>query len=113
MTSGVPAERLSDDDLRQDLLHLNDKRADIERDGTADQKLNHANRTAELEAEFAKRFAPGQADQDGSDPAEANSARADTEPANTGRAEPDPTDPHGKGDEPGAAKATEVAGTDF
>jgi len=56
MTSGIPAERLSDEDLRHDLLQLKKKQADIEADGTADQKLNHQSRTAELEAEFVKRF---------------------------------------------------------
>ncbi len=58
MSTGIPAERLSDADLRHDLLQLKNKQADIERDGTADQKLNHQSRTTELEAEFVKRFGP-------------------------------------------------------
>ena len=69
MTSGVPAARLSDEDLRRDLLQLKKKQADIEQDGTADQKLNHHSRTTELEAEFVKRFGPGneEADHDDAD----------------------------------------------
>jgi len=62
MTSGVPAERLSDEELRHDLLQLKDKQADIEADGTADQQANHRARTAELEAEFVKRFGPSGSD---------------------------------------------------
>ncbi|HEX2905015.1 MAG TPA: DUF6158 family protein [Jatrophihabitans sp.] len=64
MTSGVPAAQLSDEQLRHDLAHLKGKQHDIAQDGTADQQRNHADRTAELEAEFVRRFgAPG----DGSD----------------------------------------------
>jgi hypothetical protein len=55
MSIGVPAATLSDDDLRHELAQLKLKQDDIERDGTANQKANHAARTAELEAEFLKR----------------------------------------------------------
>lgn len=58
MPTGIPAAQLSDTDLRHDLAQLKKKQADIERDGSADQKLNHHTRTAELEAEFVKRFGP-------------------------------------------------------
>jgi uncharacterized membrane protein YukC len=70
MTQGVPAEQLSDADLRQELRQLNKKHDDIQREGTDAQKSNHASRSAELEAEFARRFpqetrdsGPGAADQ--------------------------------------------------
>jgi hypothetical protein len=57
MSTGVPAATLSDDDLRHELAQLKLKQDDIERDGTANQKANHAARTAELEAEFLRRHA--------------------------------------------------------
>lgn len=56
MTQGVPAEQLSDADLRQELRQLNKKQDDIRREGTDAQKSNHASRSAELGAEFARRF---------------------------------------------------------
>lgn len=68
MTGGVSAAQLSDEQLRHDLLQLKSKQADIEADGTADQKLNHESRTAELEAEFLKRFgSSGSADSPSAD----------------------------------------------
>jgi Family of unknown function (DUF6158) len=56
MTNGVPAEQLSDEDLRHELRQLQLKRDDIQRDGTDAQKSNHASRSAELGAEFTRRF---------------------------------------------------------
>lgn len=56
---GVPAEQLSDEDLRRELAQLRHKQDDIERDGTEDQKANHARRSDELGSEFARRF-PGE-----------------------------------------------------
>jgi hypothetical protein len=53
---GVPAEQLSDDDLRRELGQLRLKQDDIERDGTEDQKANHARRSGELGSEFGRRF---------------------------------------------------------
>jgi hypothetical protein len=67
MTSGVPAQSLSDDDLRHELLQLKKKRDDIQRDGTDAQKANHQSRTAELEAEFARRFGSDSGGGSGSD----------------------------------------------
>lgn len=61
MTNGVPAEQLSDDDLRQEFQQLQKKRDDIQREGTEAQKSNHASRSAELGAEFARRFPDEQA----------------------------------------------------
>lgn len=76
MTSGVPAERLSDEELRHDLLQLKNKQADIEAEGTPDQQANHRSRTAELEAEFVRRF--GSSNDDGA--ADSDQARG-TDPA--------------------------------
>lgn len=59
MTNGVPPERLSDDELRHELLQLKTKRDDIFADGTPAQKHNHEERTAELEADFVRRFGTG------------------------------------------------------
>jgi Family of unknown function (DUF6158) len=56
MTMGVPADQLSDEDLRRELLQLTKKQDDIEREGTEDQKANHARRSGELAAEFGRRF---------------------------------------------------------
>jgi hypothetical protein len=57
MTDGVSAHALSDDLLRHELLQLKDHESEIGTKGTADQKKTQASRTAELEAEFSKRFA--------------------------------------------------------
>lgn len=61
MTNGVPGEQLSDEDLRQELHQLRKKRDDIQREGTEAQKSNHASRSAQLGAEFARRFPDEQA----------------------------------------------------
>jgi hypothetical protein len=61
MTTGVPAEQLSDQDLRHELLQLKKKQDDIEGEGTEAQKANHARRTTELAAEFGRRFPDEQA----------------------------------------------------
>ncbi len=57
VSEGVPAENLSDDLLRHELLLLKNHQAEIESSGTPEQKKNHIARTAQLEAEFAVRFA--------------------------------------------------------
>ncbi|HTZ45434.1 MAG TPA: DUF6158 family protein [Jatrophihabitans sp.] len=88
MTSGIPAERLSDDTLRHELLQLKRKRDDIAADGTAAQRANHEARTAELEAEFVRRF--GRRDE---------AAAPDTGTSQDGTAGRDSTaDHHGKTD---------------
>jgi hypothetical protein len=56
MTDGIPAHQLSDDQLRHDLLQLKTKQDDISAEGTAAQRRNHHERTAELEAELTRRF---------------------------------------------------------
>ena len=56
MAQGIAAKQLSDDDLRHELLQLKIKQHDIATDGTPHQQANHRSRTAELEAEFVRRF---------------------------------------------------------
>jgi hypothetical protein len=56
MAQGIAAKQLSDDDLRHELLQLKIKQNDIATDGTPHQQANHRTRTAELEAEFVRRF---------------------------------------------------------
>jgi hypothetical protein len=68
MTDGIAARTLSDDDLRHELLQLKTKQAEIEADGTAHQRANHASRTAELEAEFVARFGSAAASDDNDEP---------------------------------------------
>ena len=101
MTIGIPAGRLSDDDLRHELLQLKKKQDDIQSDGTDAQQANHRRRTAELEAEFLERFggdAPGgdarADDTSGADPASGDvtttvgsETAADERPAGAHRAE--------------------------
>jgi hypothetical protein len=58
MATGIPAQELSDADLRRELLQLKTKQQEIQAGGTPDQKSNHASRTSELEEEFLKRFSP-------------------------------------------------------
>jgi hypothetical protein len=55
MTDGVPASDPSDADLKRDLAQLDRTRPDIESAGTDDQKLNHAERREELQAEAEQR----------------------------------------------------------
>ena len=74
MAQGIPAKQLSDDDLRHELLQLKIKQDDIAADGTPHQQANPRERTAELEAEFVRRF--------GSDP--------DPHPDQGDRAAPEP-----------------------
>ena len=72
MTDRVPAHTLSDDLLRHELLQLKNHQSEIGASGTPEQKKNHASRTADLEAEFGKRFShlePRQHDGETSDPA--------------------------------------------
>ncbi|UQX89406.1 DUF6158 family protein [Jatrophihabitans telluris] len=56
MSEGVPAEQLSDEQLRHELAVLKGKQAEIEAGGTAHQKANHEHRTSQLEAAFLDRF---------------------------------------------------------
>jgi sarcosine oxidase gamma subunit len=76
MTMGVSARDLSDDDLRRELAQLKEKAADIAAEGTSDQQANHHNRTAELEAEFLRRFLPAR--EDGSAPGSDRSSAPDS-----------------------------------
>jgi len=102
MTQGIPAERLSDDDLRHELLQLKQKQDDIRRDGTDAQRANHASRTGELEAEFVRRFGSAAGDGEGREPlGEPDEARL--APGN---------DPSGR-QEPGGAESARVAGSDW
>jgi uncharacterized protein DUF6158 len=63
MAQGIAAKQLSDDDLRHELLQLKLKQEDIAADGTPHQQANHRERTAELEAEFVRRFGSEHAEQ--------------------------------------------------
>ena len=68
MSDRVPADTLSDAELRHELNHLKFKQSDIQASGTPAQRANHAERTSALEAEFLRRFPPGsRPDNDGDD----------------------------------------------
>jgi Family of unknown function (DUF6158) len=56
MLHGVPAEQLTDEDLRRELTHAHIKRHDMLVDGTIEQLRNHSERTRELEAAYVARF---------------------------------------------------------
>jgi len=53
---GVPAGALSDEDLSRELGHLHETRDDTFRHGSPQALEHHDARTAELEAEFLRRF---------------------------------------------------------
>jgi Family of unknown function (DUF6158) len=95
MSMGVSPRDLSDDDLRRELAHLKEKAEDIASDGTPDQQANHRTRTAELEAEFLRRFLP-------------ESAQSGAEPSAGGPAAPGSS---GQEDAPDSSAAQEVAGS--
>lgn len=65
MSQGIAASQLSDDELRHELLQLKLKQDDIAADGTPHQQANHRERTAELEAEFVRRFGTEHTEQAG------------------------------------------------
>lgn len=53
---GIPAAELSDDELSADLSRVHEKRHDMFLQGAADQFRNNVLRSAELEAEYLRRF---------------------------------------------------------
>ncbi|WP_433202880.1 DUF6158 family protein [Dactylosporangium sp. CS-047395] len=55
-TGGVPPEGLDDTDLSRELRHLHETRDDTFRHGSEQALANHDARTAELEAEYLRRF---------------------------------------------------------
>jgi hypothetical protein len=57
MSQGIPASKLSDEDLERELAHAHEKRHDIFVGGTVDQLRNHSERTHELEQAYLQRFA--------------------------------------------------------
>lgn len=54
--SGVPPAELSDDDLGRELHHLHETRDDTFHHGSPQALVHHDERTAELEAEYLRRF---------------------------------------------------------
>jgi len=54
--TGVPPEALSGADLSRELRHLHETRDDALRHASARALANHDERTAELEAEYLRRF---------------------------------------------------------
>lgn len=57
---GIPADALTDDDLRRELAHLHETRHDTVLAGSESALENHTRRMFELEAEFLRRL-PGEA----------------------------------------------------
>ncbi|WP_433606440.1 DUF6158 family protein [Dactylosporangium sp. CA-139114] len=55
-SGGVPAQALDDSDLSRELRHLHETRDDTFRHGSVQALANHDSRTAELEAEYLRRF---------------------------------------------------------
>ena len=53
--TGVPADRLSDEDLERELKHLHETRHDTFLHGSEDALHFHTTRTGELEAEYLRR----------------------------------------------------------
>ena len=53
--TGVPADRLSDEDLERELKHLHETRHDTFLHGSEDALSFHTARTAELEEEYLRR----------------------------------------------------------
>ncbi|WP_432994141.1 DUF6158 family protein [Dactylosporangium sp. CA-233914] len=53
---GIPAAELSDEDLSRELGHLHETRDDTFRHGPPQALVHHDERTAELEAEYLRRF---------------------------------------------------------
>ncbi|MBV9098469.1 MAG: hypothetical protein JO079_10470 [Frankiaceae bacterium] len=54
--TGIPAAQLSDDELERDLEHLHETRHETFLHGTEDALDAHTRRTAEIEAEYLRRF---------------------------------------------------------
>jgi hypothetical protein len=59
MLQPPPWSEISNDDLVRELDHLHGKRHDIFRTGHAEAWQNHLGRTAQLEAEYLRRFPHG------------------------------------------------------
>jgi Family of unknown function (DUF6158)/Protein of unknown function (DUF2795) len=55
-TGGVPPEELDDSDLSRELRHLHETRDDTFRHGSPQALAHHDARSAELEAEYLRRF---------------------------------------------------------
>ncbi|MBV9594402.1 MAG: hypothetical protein JO147_11495 [Actinobacteria bacterium] len=56
--AGIPAESLSDEDLRRELGQLERTASDIEVTGTPQQRRTHVERERELRAETVRRAEP-------------------------------------------------------
>jgi hypothetical protein len=56
MTSGVPPEQLSDDDLDRELAHLHETRHETFLNGSGDALEAHTHRMQALEGEYLRRF---------------------------------------------------------
>ncbi|MGI5239639.1 DUF6158 family protein [Dactylosporangium sp. CA-139066] len=56
VATGVPGSALSPDDLSRELRHLHETRDDALRHASSRALANHDDRTAELEAEYLRRF---------------------------------------------------------
>ncbi|WP_432843060.1 DUF6158 family protein [Dactylosporangium sp. CA-092794] len=54
--AGVPAAELSDEDLARELRHLHETRDDALRHASSQALAHHDERSAELEAEYLRRF---------------------------------------------------------
>jgi len=62
--TGVPADRLSDDDLQRELAELHRTRNDTLRHGSDRALANHTQRQDELESEYLRRFPDREVDAD-------------------------------------------------
>lgn len=62
--TGVPPGDLADGDLLRELAHLHATRHDTFRHGSGDALDHHNERTAELEAEYLRRFPDREVDPD-------------------------------------------------
>jgi hypothetical protein len=62
--TGVPANQLTDDDLSREMTHLHETREQTFRHGSEHALARHDERTAELEAEYLRRFPHREVDPD-------------------------------------------------
>jgi Family of unknown function (DUF6158) len=62
--AGIPPEQLDDDELLTELRSLHDTRHDTLRHGSDDALRTHTERTAELEAEYLRRWPERDVDPD-------------------------------------------------
>jgi hypothetical protein len=62
MLQPPPWSEISDEDLVHELDHMHEKRHDVFRTGHAQAWRNHLERTAQLEAEYLRRFPRGVTD---------------------------------------------------